>query len=141
MAVTKHPNRSTLPVSRLVLAASLAVAFAAAGCGFTNNAEQQKAEQLVSAAHAAGVAPHLTVGVATALYGSDAPTVCKVFEDGLTTAERNDVLGNPSGRRPKTISSDAVTYGRAVVQTYCPAELAHYDNVVSELDAVKTERE
>ena len=108
MAVTKQPNRSTIPVSRLVLAGSLAVAFAAAGCGSTNNAEQQKAEQLVSAAHAAGVAPNLTVDVAAALYGSDAPTVCKVFEDGLTTAERNDVLGNPSGRRPKTISSDAV---------------------------------
>ena len=138
MAVTKRPNRSIVPASRLVLAASLAVAFAAAGCGSTDNAEQQKAEQLVSAAHAAGVAPNLTVGVATALYGSDAPTVCKVFQDGLTTAERNDVLGNSSGRRPKTISSDAVTYGRVVVQTYCPAELSHYDDAVTDVDAVKS---
>ena len=95
-----------------VVAAALALALAAAGCGSTNaaagNAEQQKAEQLVSATHAAGVAPNLTVDVAKALYGRDAPTVCKVFRDGLTTAERNDLLGNPSGRRSKTITSDAV---------------------------------
>ena len=86
----------------------------------------------MSAVHAAGVAPHLTIGVAKALYGADAPTVCKVFQDGLTTAERNDVLGNPSGRRPKTITSDALAYGRAVVQTYCPEELSQYENAVDE---------
>ncbi len=62
-----------------------------------------------------------------------------MFKDGLTTAERNDVLGNPSGRRPKAITSDAVTYGRVVVQTYCPGALAHYDDAVSDVDALKSE--
>ena len=68
------------------------------------------------------------------MYGSTAPGVCKVFEDGLTTAEKNDLLGNPSGRRPKSITTDAVTYGRLVVQAYCPQQLAHYDAAVKDLD-------
>ncbi len=91
-------------------------------------------EQLVSSAKSAGVAPHLTVGVAESMYGSTAPGVCKVFDDGLSTAEKNDLLGNPSGRRPKSITTDAVTYGRLVVQAYCPQQLAHYNAAVKDLD-------
>ena len=124
-------------------AAALALTVAAAGCGSSDasaGTAGQKAQQLVSAAHAAGVAPNLTVDTAAALYGGDAPTVCKVFKDGLTTAERNDVLGNPSGRRPKAITSDAVSYGRVVVQTYCPGALPHYDAAVNDVDALKSER-
>ena len=88
----------------------------------------------MASAKAAGVAPHLTVGVAESLYGATAPTVCKVFADGLTTAEKNDLLGNPSGRRPKAITTDAVTYGRLVVQAYCPQQLARYNAAVKDLD-------
>ena len=90
--------------------------------------------------HAAGLAPHLTTDLAEALYGKDAPTVCKVFEDGLTTAERNDLLGNPSGRRTKTITTDSVAYGRIVVTTYCPNELATYDEVANNLDPIESDR-
>ena len=75
-----EPTHSSNSRLRLVLSGGLLVlAFAllAAGCGgFSNagagSAEQEKAQQLVSAAHAAGVAPHLTVEVAEALYGEDA---------------------------------------------------------------------
>jgi hypothetical protein len=121
----------------------MSVALAAAGCGSTSAADQaverEKAEQLVSATQAAGVAPHLTVDLAEALYGTDAPTVCDVFEGGLTTAERNDLLGNPSGRRSKTITTDAVEYGRIVVRTYCPDELANYNKVATDLDPIESD--
>ncbi len=120
---------------------ALALAMFAAGCGgFSNagagSAEQEKAQQLVSSAHAAGLAPHLTVEVAEALYGKDAAAVCDVFEDGLTTAERNDLLGNSANRRPKTITTNAIDYGRLVVKTYCPDELSRYNSIVDDLNPV-----
>ena len=141
-----EPTRSSNSRLRLVLSGGLLVlAFAllASGCGgFSNagagSAEQEKAQQLVSAAHAAGLAPHLTVEVAEALYGEDAAGVCDVFEGGLTTAERNDLLGNVANRRPKTITTNAIDYGRLVVKTYCPDELSRYDSVVSDLNPVSS---
>ena len=92
------------------------------------------AEQLVDSAHAAGVAPRLTADVAASLYGPDAPAVCDVFEDGLTTAERNLLLGNPAHGRRKTVTDNAITHGRVVVETYCPDNLDDYDDVVADLD-------
>jgi hypothetical protein len=126
-----------------VVVTVIGCALVVAGCGAANapsgTPKAQRAEQLVSSAKAAGVAPGLTVGVAEAMYGSTAPGVCKVFEDGLTTAEKNDLLGNPSGRRPKSITTDAVTYGRLVVKAYCPQQLAHYDAAVKDLDPLTSE--
>ena len=43
----------------------------------------------------------------------------------------------PTGRR-KTITDDAVTYGRLVVETYCPDSLDEYDDVVDDLDPFET---
>jgi hypothetical protein len=130
IAATRRPAA----ITTLALACALLVA----ACGATNapsgTPKAQRAQQLVSSAKAAGVAPHLTVGVAESMYGSTAPGVCKVFEDGLTTGEKNDLLGNPSGRRAKSITTDAVTYGRLVVQAYCPQQLAHYNAAVKDLD-------
>lgn len=138
-----HAFRSTISRVRYGLLV-VALGLLAAGCGSFSNAgegsaEQQKAQELVSSAHAAGVAPHLTVEVAEALYGNDAAGVCKAFEGGLTTSERNDVLGNPANRRPKTITTDAITYGRLVVKTYCPDELSRYDAIVKDLNPVDSD--
>jgi hypothetical protein len=83
------------------------------------------------------VAPRLTVEVAESLYGTDAPAVCDVFEDGLTTAEQNLLLGNPAQGRRKTITDNAVTYGRIVVETYCRDDLDDYDDVVDDLDPLE----
>jgi hypothetical protein len=132
----------TIGLRHPMAVAGLALACAMAGCGSnapSGSPEAQRAEQLVSSAKVAGVAPHLSVGMAESMYGSSAPGVCKVFADGLTTAERNDLLGNPSGRRPKSITTDAVTYGRLVVKAYCPQQLAHYDAAVKDLDPLTSE--
>jgi hypothetical protein len=130
-------------VLRHLAVATLALTLVAAGCGPSNapsdTPKAQRAEQLVASAHAAGVAPHLTVGLAESMYGTSAPGVCKVFEGGLTSAEQNDLLGNPSGRRPKSITTDAVTYGRLVVKAYCPEQLPHYDAAVEDLDPLTSE--
>jgi hypothetical protein len=137
-SASRSSNRAVM-VALLVVAAGLVVWVLVAKISPVNSAtSQQKAQQLVAAARAAGVAPHLTVGVAEALYGSHAPAVCQVFKGGLNTAEKNDLLGNPSNRRPKTITTNAVTYGRLVVKIYCPSELSHYNAVVSGLNPVKS---
>ena len=35
------------------------------------------------------------------------------------------------------ITTDAVTYGRLVVKTYCPDQLATYDDLVDNIDATE----
>jgi hypothetical protein len=139
MSSGKTTNNRVLVAVLLVVAAALLIWVLVARISPVNaTTSQQKAQQFVAAAHSAGVAPHLTVGVAEALYGSSAPAVCQVFKGGLDTAERNDLVGNPSNRRPTTITTNAVTYGRLVVQTYCPDELSRYNAFVNNLNPVKS---
>ena len=108
------------------------------GCSSTSDedeaTEKERAEQLVDAVHAAGLAPRLTVDVAESMYGTDAPAMCDVYDDGLSTAEKNVILGNPAQGRRKTITDDAVAYGAIVVQTYCPDSLDEYEDAVADLD-------
>ncbi len=112
------------------------------GCSSTSAKEQAtetaNAKSLVSAAHAAGVADGLTVGVAESLYGTSAPQLCDVLKDGISSAESMLLTGSPSGRRGKLITTDAVTYERLVVKTYCPHELTTYDDLVADIDPTDT---
>ena len=112
-----------------------------AACSSTHSAQEQSdAEHLVSAAHSAGVAPGLTVGVAESLYGTSAPQICDLLQGGVSSAESMLAKGNPSGRRSKIITNDAITYERLVVQTYCPDELSTFDDLASDIDATETTR-
>lgn len=97
-----------------------------------------KAETLVAAVHSAGLAPGLTVAVAESLYGGSAAQVCDVLDGGVSSAESMLLTLNPSGRRAKVITDDALAYGRLVVQNYCPAELSTYDDLVAGIDGTET---
>jgi hypothetical protein len=120
----------------------LAVLVLVAACSSTGTEEQaterDNATTLVTAAHAAGVAPGLTVEVAESLYGSSASQICDVLKDGVSSAESLLLSGNPSGRREKLVTTDAVTYERLVVKTYCPDELSTYDDLVADIDPTTT---
>ncbi len=94
----------------------------------------------MAAARSAGVAPRLTVGVAESLYGTSAPQICDALDGGVSSAESLLLKGNPASRRPKLVTTDAVTYERLVVQTYCPSHLSTYDDLVSDIDATTTTR-
>lgn len=124
--------------ARAVFVVTAALLLLPSACSSTSASdeatEQALAEQLVDATRAAGVAPRLTVDVAESLYGTEAPAICDAFDGGLSTAEQNLLLGNPAHGRRKTITDDAVTYGRLVVETYCPDDLDEYDDVVTDLD-------
>ena len=61
-----------------------------------------------------------------------------MLDGGVSSAESLLLSGNPSGRREKLITTDAVTYGRLVVKTYCPDELSTYDDLVADIDATET---
>ena len=123
-------------VTVLIGAAALLVA-----CSSTHSAQEQSdAQHLVSAAQSAGVASGLTVGVAESLYGTSAPQICDVLDGGVSSAESLLLTGNPAGRRPKVITTDAITYERLVVQTYCPNNLSTYDDLVSGIDGTTTTR-
>lgn len=96
---------------------------------------RQRARELVAATRDAGVAPGMTVAVAQSLYGTDAPTACDVLgEDGLSDSAALALVGNLALGRRKTITDEAVTYGRLVVQTYCPDELDTFEEVVRRVD-------
>jgi hypothetical protein len=139
MKSTNRISDRSLVVGLLVVVVALVVGVLVVKISSVNGGtSEQKAQQLVASTHRAGIAPHLTAGVAEALYGSSAPSVCRVLEGGLTTAEKNDLVGNSSNKRPKTITTDAVTYGRLVVQTYCPGELSQYNKLVDHLNPVKS---
>ena len=119
-----------------VILVIVALAGVNAGCGSDESEadEQAKAEQLVAATQAAGVAPRLTVDVAESLYGTDAEAVCKAFDEELSTSATNQLLGRFGLSRRKTITDQAVTYGGLVVDTYCPEFRGNYDAVVADLD-------
>ena len=78
--------------------------------------------------------------MAESLYGTSAPQICDVLDGGVSSAESLLLTGNPAGRRAKLITTDAITYERLVVQTYCPDELSTYDDLVSDIDATETTR-
>lgn len=118
-----------------------AVAFLAS-CSSSSPAAESgaaaRAETLVAAAQAAGVAQDLTPEVAASLYGTAAPQLCDVLAGGVGSAESVLLTGMTAGRRDKVITSDTVTFERLVVQTYCPDELSTYDALVADLDPVET---
>jgi hypothetical protein len=118
------------------IVAIVALAGMSAGCGSDESdaSEQALAEKLVAATQAAGVAPRLTVETAESLYGTDAAAVCKAFDGELSTSAKNQLLGRFGLSRRKTITDQAVTYGGAVVDTYCPEFRSRYDEVVADID-------
>lgn len=121
---------------------ALTLVLAVGGCSSTSDedqaTEQQLAEQLVDATQSAGVTPRLTVDVAEALYGTDAPTVCDAFDGGTSTSAELILRGNMAQGRRKTITDDAVTYARLVVETYCPDVLPDFDDAVTDIDPFDT---
>jgi hypothetical protein len=112
------------------------------GCSSSTSTDQSanatQAEKLVTAARAAGVAPGLTAEVAESLYGGSAAQICDALNGGISSAESMLLTLNPSGRRAKLLTTDAIAFGRLVVQTYCPGELSTYDDLVSGIDGTET---
>jgi hypothetical protein len=131
---TMNISMSTIGRALAVLSTTAALA---TGCSSQRDSdrevEQQKAAELVAATESAGVAPRLTTDLAESLYGTDAPGVCDLFDGGLSTSAKNVILGNPAQGRRKTVTDEAVVYGRLVVQTYCPDELDDFEDVVAGL--------
>ena len=129
---------ATRALERVGALAAVVLLVVVSGCSSDSDADEAKeqdlAQQLVSALHQEGLAPRLTVDVAASMYGTDASGVCDVFDDGLSTAEKNVILGNPAHGRRKTITDDAVAYGTVVVKTYCPDVLPEYQDAVADLD-------
>ena len=123
--------------------AGLAAALLLTACGPSDSEEAEEnalATQFIDAAHAAGVAPRMTVDVAAALYGTDASAVCDAFDGDLSTSASNVLFGNLAQRRRKTITDDAVIHARLVVETYCPDQLDDFDRAVKDIDPMEDER-
>jgi len=118
---------------KLALALSLLVlAGIASGCGADRGPlAEQRAEELVAAAEAAGVAANVTVENAEALYGTSATEVCDVFAG---SGDEPNLPGNPAGRHWQVFTTETVEYTRLVIKTYCPDRLEKFEDVVDELE-------
>jgi len=131
-------------MTRRIACSIVGATLAVSACSPRSDADQQvaeaKAEQLIESLQGADLAPRLTTDVAVSLYGTDAAAVCGVFENGLNSNEYLLLLGNPSNRRPKTVTAHSVAYTRHVVRTYCPNEQAAFDEVVEPLNAIESGR-
>lgn len=116
--------------------------FVMSGCSTGSDVDQAaaevKARELLDSLAGTGVAPRLTTDVAVSLYGPDAAGTCDVFEGGLNSNEYLLLVGNPSGRRSKLITTQAVDLVRHVVETYCPDELGAFERVVADLNPVES---
>jgi len=130
--MNRIPRGRSLPVVLALAAISIGVA----GCGAdTSSLSQQRAEQLVSEAHAAGVGQNVTVENAEALYGTSAAAVCDVFNG---SGDELNLPGNPAGRYRKAITTDAVEYTRLVVKVYCPERLPRFEALVHKLGTTRS---
>ena len=118
----------------------------AAGCGATvpqsesSSAQAQElAGQLNQALKQEGLSAPST-GTATALYGEDGGVSCV----NVGEAEQRDglVLFGHAGQltygRRVTMDPSVLAYDRAVIETYCPNELASYKDAVAGLDTEPT---
>lgn len=134
--------RQTVAAAALTFGAAWVVAACGseADTGIGGASAEQLAEQLVDATTAAGIVPALTPEIAEAMYGTEAPTVCRAFEGGLSTPAANLIRGNPRQGRRQTISTTAVTYAGLVVQTYCPDVLPDFEAAVRDVDPVEVTR-
>ena len=120
MRSSEHRRRGRIIVSLAIVSTVFA------GCGSDDDASSEEtalATQFIDAAHAAGIAERMTVDQAAALYGTDASNVCDAFDGDLSTSAKNVLFGNLGQRRRKTITDEAVTHSRLVIQTYCPDHL------------------
>ena len=126
---------------RTVAVTGLTAALLLTACGPSDSEQAEEdalATQFVDAAHAAGIAPRMTVDVAAALYGTDASNVCDAFDGDLSTSAENVLFGTLARGRRKAITDEAVTHSRLVVQTYCPDQLDDFDRAVQDLDPFET---
>jgi len=121
-----------------VLALALLAALAIGGCGAdTSPLAKHRAEELVAATEAAGVAQNLTVENAEALYGRSADSVCEVFNG---SDDELNLPGNPAGNHYRVFTEEAVEYTRLVVKTYCPDRLDNFEDAVDELEIAGSSR-
>lgn len=126
----------------LTLFALLVLALALGGCTAAatvtqdeaNSPEaQQLAQQLNTTLAASGLnAP--PVAILAALYGVDGGASCAALQDGGGQAILGMTFnGDASGRRRAGVSQEVLAYDQAVVQTYCPAQLATFQGIVAQL--------
>lgn len=76
------------------------------------------------------------MGAAESLYGTDAPQICGVLDDGVQSAQ-SLISSVPVGRRTKLLTTNAVAYERLVVGTYSPEQLPTFDGLVADLHPVE----
>ena len=108
-----------------------------AGCGSqdVSSGEEEKAAQLEAALAPLGV--DMPVGIAASLYGTDGGHLCAAAEsDGQL--DHVALVGHRFALRKTRVSPQDIAYGRAVIEVYCPDELASYESFVDGLETGKT---
>lgn len=96
----------------------------------------QRADQLIAAAHDAGVPTPLDKDQVIRLFGTDGGQVCQDPGSALSLARAYQGLSNGAagpGQRGVIGESDLVAGERLVIQTYCPDQIDEFDRAVRDL--------
>jgi hypothetical protein len=124
--------QNTIPAA----AFALALAAFAAGCGQSiGSSEQAMAEELQAKLEPLGVS--VTTGTLVSLYGDDGGHLCAAADDDDDLANVS-LAGHRFALRKTKVSTRDVAYARAVIEVYCPDELASFDDYANGLDQGKT---
>ena len=116
-----------------LLAGALVLGLGACGSEEGTKAEREKAEQLQAALKPLGLDEDIETSTLVALYGDDGGKVCAIAEDPAAM-EREGLLAHPRFALRKTnVDPDAVAYTKAVIEVYCPDQLANVEDYIEGL--------
>lgn len=109
------------------------VGLGACGSEEGTSAEQAKATELQAKLAAAGIDDELETSTLVSLYGTDGGKVCAIAEDPAAM-EREGLVAHPRFALRKTeVDPDAVAYAKAVIEVYCPDQLANVEDYIEGL--------
>jgi hypothetical protein len=122
-----HTGRATIAVLAVAAATFLG------GCkSSTTDAEAAKAEELQAAIAPLGT--KIETDVAASLYGTDGGAVCAEADDpGAVATEAASTVSHRFTLKKTEADVDSIAYIRAVIKTYCPDQLADYDDYIRDL--------
>lgn len=123
-------GRRVLPAALVTTA--LLLGLGACGSEEGTKAERTEAEELQGKLAPLGI-DDIETGTLVSLYGTDGGKVCAIAEDP-GAMEREGLIAHPRFALRKTeVDPDAVAYAKAVVEVYCPDQLANVEDYIEGL--------
>ncbi|WP_182526464.1 hypothetical protein [Nocardioides dongkuii] len=140
IATQARALRSSVGAAGLVLAVGLGVTgCSAAGSASDSGSDEARtlAGQLNDRLAASGL-PTIDAETAASLYGTDGGVSCENVGELQQQLALSQFGNNANNLRRVVLDPSLVNYDLAVIDTYCPDQLADFEDLVEELDTEDT---